>query len=186
MPPVQLSTQNYQTIPVDMHFFPNQFGATETASGRFAPQQSASLAPLSGRPESNAPVSMAEPFPQSFAKNAGSTSNYAPPPDAVPGQFDTRPRRLASNPYSSSQQQQLSPSLQVPAEAMARLLAGQDVSQEGYEARLKGDSSASLEPMTAGGGADSGLPPSHEASHHGRGSRQPKGVFESHQVFVMR
>lgn len=89
------------------------------------------------------------------------------------------PTGLAPNHTSSfthQQQRQLSPALQAPAEAMANLLSGKDVPLDSYYASIYG---------TAPPGASNGNAPPLDVSSP-RSARRSKGVFEAHQMFVMR
>ncbi len=101
------------------------------------------------------------------------TRAYMPPPLA--------PNHVSS--YAARQQRQLSPSLQAPAEAMAQLLAGKDVSLDSYYASVYGGTPMQDLAPTADHSSQHNID---ATSHGGRQGRQPGGVFERHQMFVMR
>lgn len=124
---------------------------------------------------------------ESTSNGEENTSDSSQPGEQSDSAFATRalmPPAMAPNhlsEYAPRQQRQLSPALQAPTEAMMNLLAGKNVSLDSYYSSIYGGTPMQdLAPHSMRGDVmDSSNP-------RPAGVRQPRSVFERHQMFVMR
>lgn len=181
----------YQPIPMPMRPFamPNNGpGAQETAR-RPTPVQEfvpmgRSLAAISQHSEGDNHEQAAQ-HPGTLAIEAAEPSQTPQTPH-----YSRSQEQAFSAPFES-EGKRLPSSIQAPAEAMARLLSGQDVPMESYYAAIYGNGAVSPESGLVDHPAmsPSSTPPiavQHNPQHGGKSPRQPGGVYERHQMFVMR
>lgn len=178
---------SYQAIPMPMRpFAMPQHGGAEAGQRPAAVQHfvpmGRSIDSVSQDSEGEDGAHAAQ-HPGSFAVEEQSTgasqaSQYsaatAPKPFSAP--FESEGKRLPS-------------SIQAPAEAMARLLSGQDVPMESYYAAIYGNGAVSPESGLVDHPAMSPAVQhqrQQQQPSHGKTQRQPGGVYERHQMFVMR
>lgn len=179
-----LSQPSYQAIPVPTRPFIGQPHPTHMREAHRAPVQE--FVPMGRR------LADLEDEPQNYAQfnNGAQALSQAPAGDAMtsPQPHNAMPpRQIFSAPFQANGRQ-LESSIQAPAEAMARLLSGKDVPLDSYYAAIYGQGAVSPEsgvvdhpPMEPGSNQ---LPPS--ATQASRQGRRDHGVYERHQMFVMR
>ncbi|MBY0550920.1 MAG: hypothetical protein K2W95_26815 [Candidatus Obscuribacterales bacterium] len=187
-----LPTQHsYQAIPMPMRPFAMPQHASAEAGQRPSPVQH--FVPMGRSIDSVSPQSEGE----DDAHAARHPGAYAVDAAPVAAGVSQAPRYgAAPKPFSApfeSEGKRLPSSIQAPAEAMARLLSGQDVPMESYYAAIYGNGAVSPESGLVDHPAISPAAPPNAVQHpqqqqpsHGRTQRQPGGVYERHQMFVMR
>lgn len=180
---------SYQAIPMPMRpFAMPQHGGAE-AGQRPAPVQhfvpmGRSIDSVSQDSEGTDGTHAAQ-HPGAYAVEA--------PPSAASSQAPQYSAANTPKPFSApfeSEGKRLPSSIQAPAEAMARLLSGQDVPMESYYAAIYGNGAVSPESGLVDHPAMSPATPpravQQQQPSHGKTQRQPGGVYDRHQMFVMR